>query len=80
MFNPEIWVIRMLRKEFKRNQTLLSQKKKKVNPGIQGAGNGSMSKEGSLPLSLTTKLNPCDLYRSRELTFPSDSLISEHVQ
>lgn len=53
MFNPEIWVIRMLRKEFKRNQTLLSQKKK-VNPGIQGAGNGSMSKEESLPLTLSS--------------------------
>lgn len=79
MFNPEIWVIRMLRKEFKRNQpeTAVSKKKKSQS---KGAGNGSMSKEGSLPLSLTTKLNPCDLYRSRELTFPSDSLISEHVQ
>lgn len=55
MFNPEIRVIRMLRKEFKRNQTLLSQKKKKkVNPGIQGAGNGSMRKEGSLPLTLSS--------------------------
>lgn len=53
---------------------------KKKKSQSKGAGNGSMSKEGSLPLSLTTKLNPCDLYRSRELTFPSDSLISEHVQ
>lgn len=59
MFNPEIQVIRMLREEFKRNQTLLSQKKKKkVNPGIQGAGNGSMSKEGCLPLSLTLSSIP----------------------
>lgn len=29
-------------------------KKKKVNPGIQGAGNGSMSKEESLPLTLSS--------------------------
>lgn len=28
--------------------------KKKVNPGIQGAGNGSMSKEESLPLTLSS--------------------------
>lgn len=34
--------------------TAVSKKKKKVNPGIQGAGNGSMSKEESLPLTLSS--------------------------